>query len=111
MASPITIDLSQVSTSELAREMSRRNPNKNATTKYIDCEFCGHPFGTRAMMDHRRVCVMNPHDKGFVYHPCPHCGEQFSARIVRIHGPECSKNPRVIARAKREEEARKAATE
>jgi hypothetical protein len=112
MASPLTIDLSEIPTSDLAREMQRRNPNKNATTKFRDCRFCGLPFaGVRKLWDHMRVCEKNPHDKGWVYRPCPHCGKQFSARILRLHGPECDKNPRVIARAEREAAARRKAAE
>jgi hypothetical protein len=110
MASPLSIDLSQIPTSELAREMGRRNPNKNSQTKFRDCRFCGLPFGgVRKLWDHMRVCEKNPHDKGCVYRPCPYCGEQFGARVLRVHKPVCTKSPFVIARAEREAAARKAA--
>ena len=110
MASPLTIDLSEIPTSALAREMQRRNPNKNQLVKFRDCRFCGFPFaGVRKLMEHVRVCEKNPHDKGWVYRPCPHCGDPFSARLLREHKPLCDKNPLVIARAEREAAARKAA--
>jgi hypothetical protein len=57
----VIIDLSNVPSSELAREMARRSRPSHAARRVLKpCRFCTLPFGVRDMRDHLHVCILNP---------------------------------------------------
>jgi hypothetical protein len=54
-------DLSEIPTSELAREMGRRAAPSQAARRILShCQFCTLPFGVKEMRRHIPVCVKNP---------------------------------------------------
>jgi hypothetical protein len=56
------IDLRNVPSSALAREMGRRSAmiHSAARQKFRPCRYCTLPFGYRAMRAHLRECIFNP---------------------------------------------------